>query len=203
MSLAIMPYLPNKTEVRSYPYIQAEVWHRAGRLTYQDFQARKDLIPTFLISRHPLTRLVSAYRDKLEPGKRKNDGFMRYGKIISTKVRGSWEAGDPDPSFSEFIKYLIKTPIESYDEHWMPVSLRCRVCQLSYDYILHYEDLLSDWALLLKDLNIKEDISLPWENKQGGDAASYYQNISREDMDRLYQKYEADFLMFGYSVENV
>ena len=200
ISQAILPYLPNKTEVKSYPFVHAEVWDRVRRPTYEDFKVGQDLIPTFLITRHPLTRLVSAYRDKLEPGKRKNDSFMRYGKIISTKVRGSWEAGDPDPTFYEFIKYLIKTPVESYNEHWMPISLRCRVCHLSYDYILHYEDLQSDWALLLKDLNITEDISLPWENKGGGDITNYYQNISREDMDRLYQKYEADFLMFGYSV---
>ena len=72
--------------------------------------------------------------------------------------------------------------------------------QLDYDFILHYEDLETDWDQLLKELNITEKISLPNKNKSGGDKSSYYQNVSREDMDSLYQKYEADFLMFGYSM---
>ena len=72
--------------------------------------------------------------------------------------------------------------------------------QLDYDFILHYEDLETDWNHLLKDLNITENLSLPHKNKSWGDKRSYYQNISREDMLSLYQKYEADFLMFRYSL---
>ena len=197
MSRAILPYLPNKTDskVKTYPFVHAEVWDRVGHMDYEDFQARQNLTPAFLISRHPFTRIASAFRNKLQSGTRTGEYFIKeYGRVISSSSRGSWKAGDPDPTFPEFIKYLIKIPIQYFDEHWMPISLRCRVCQLSYDYILHYEDLQSDWALLLRDLNIKEDISLPWE-----DITIYYQNISRDDMDSVYKKDEADFLMFGYA----
>ena len=85
----------------------------------------------------------------------------------------------------------------------MPISLRCRVCQLSYDFILHYEDLQSDWAQLLRQVNITENIRLPWENKGEGDISSYYHNIPTEDLHSLYIKYEADFLMFGYSIDKI
>ena len=157
------------------------------------------MTPTFLISRHPLTRLASAYRNKLQPGSRTTEYFIKeYAWLISSTARGSWKAGDPDPTFPEFVKYLIKIPMHHFDEHWMPIALRCRVCQLNYDFILHYEVLQ-----FLRDVNITEDVRLPWENRGGGDIDSYYQNISREDMDGLYKKYEADFLMFGYSIENI
>ena len=85
----------------------------------------------------------------------------------------------------------------------MPVALRCRVCQLSYDFILHYEDLQSDWAQFLREVNITENIRLPWKNKGEGDISSYYHNISREDLHSLYDVYEADFRMFGYSIDKI
>ena len=206
VSRALLAFLPYKTDgkVRSYPFVQAEVWDRAGHADYEDFVSSQKVTPTFLISRHPLTRLASAYRNKLQPGTRTTEYFIKeYARLISSTARGSWKAGDPDPTFQEFVKYLIKTPMKQFDEHWMPIALRCRVCQLNYDFILHYEDLQSDWTQFLRDVNITEDVRLPWENRGGGDIDSYYQNISREDMDGLYKKYEADFLMFGYSIENI
>lgn len=206
MSRALLPFLQNKTDgkTKQFPFVQAEVWDRAGHMKYEDFLSGQNVTPTFLISRHPLTRLVSAYRNKLQPGTRTVEYFIKeYAKVISSKARGSWQSGDPDPTFSEFVKYLINTRMENFDEHWMPVALRCRVCQVPHDFILHYEDLEVDWEQFLKEVNITENIKLPWENKGHGDIASYYHNISREDLAGLYRKYEADFLMFGYSIENI
>ena len=206
VSLAVLPYLQNRTVSRwkDYPFIQAEVWARAGHLQYDQFLAGRNSTPTFLIVRHPLTRIASAFRNKLEPGTRTGEYFIKeYAKIISSRARGSWTAGDPDPTFPEFVKYLIKSKIQYFDEHWMPVALRCRVCQVSYDFILHYEDLQSDWAQFLREVNITENIRLPWKNKGEGDISSYYHNISREDLHSLYDVYEADFRMFGYSIDKI
>ena len=206
VSLAVLPHLQNKTVLRwkDYPFIHAEVWARAGHLQYDQFLAGRNSTPTFLIVRHPLTRLASAFRNKLQSGTRTGEYFIKeYAKIISIKARGSWTSGDPDPTFPEFVKYLIKSKVQFFDEHWMPISLRCRVCQLSYDFILHYEDLQSDWAQFLRQVNITESIRLPWENRGDGDISNYYQSISREDLHSLYDKYEADFLMFGYSIDKI
>ena len=205
VSRALLPFLRNKTEgkVKNYPFVQAEVWDRAGHMKYEEFLSEEKMTPTFLICRHPLSRLASAYRNKLQPGTRTGDYFIKeYGRVISTKSRGSWKPADPDPTFPEFVKYLIKTKAEYYDEHWMPISLRCRVCQVSINFILHYEDLQRDWDHFLGDVNITEKIELPWDNRGHGDVNSYYQNISRQDLESLYKKYEADFVMFGYSIEN-
>ena len=147
---------------------------------------------------------TTLFRNKLQSGTRTGEYFIKeYAKIISIKSRGSWSSGDPDPTFPEFVKYLIKSKIQYFDEHWMPISLRCRVCQLDYDFILHYEDLQSDWAQFLRQVNLTEKIRLPWENKGKGDISSYYNNITTEDLHSLYSKYEADFLMFGYSIDKI
>ena len=102
------------------------------------------------------------------------------------------------------MKYLIKSKIQYFDEHWMPISLRCRVCQLSYDFILHYEDLQSDWAQLLRQVNITENIRLPWENRgpQGSLKAGYLDKLPEKTLLKLFNKVAADFTMFGYTIED-
>ena len=180
------------------------MWARAGHLVYDQFLAEQNVTPAFIIVRHPLTRLASAFRNKLQSDTRTGEYFIEaYARIISIKARGSWTAGDPDPTFPEFVKYLIKSKPKFFDEHWMPISLRCRVCQVSFDYILHYEDLQSDWAQFLREVNITEDIRLPWDNRGEASYSSYYHNITRDDLESLYDKYEADFLMFGYSLDQI
>ena len=60
MSVMILPYLP-------YTQLEVEVWTRAGRLSYSDFdQQMREGIPSFLITRHPFARIVSAYKHKIE-----------------------------------------------------------------------------------------------------------------------------------------
>ena len=66
-------------------------------------------------------------RNKLQPDTRIETYFIRtYGRNICIKARGSYRAGDPDPTFPEFVRYLIETSVDQYDEHWEPISLRCR-----------------------------------------------------------------------------
>ena len=82
---------------------------------------------SFVISRHPFTRIVSAFRNKFQADTRIEEQFIRkYSRNIGLAARGEWKKGDPEPSFAEFVRYLIKTEVGQYDEHWQLISLRCR-----------------------------------------------------------------------------
>ena len=77
-----------------------------------------------------------------------------------------------------------------------------RACQLSYKYILRYESLEEDWKQFLEDAGIKRDLELAWVNRSGGgDYREYYKNVTELDIVKLYEKFESDFLMFGYTLE--
>ena len=77
-----------------------------------------------------------------------------------------------------------------------------RVCQLSYKYILRYESLEEDWQQFLQDAGVEMDLDLAWVNRSGGgDYRDYYKNLTDLDITKLYQKFESDFLMFGYTLE--
>ena len=68
------------------------------------------------------------FRNKLEPTTRMEEGFIEdYGPAIIRAARGSWRPGDKDPTFQEFISYLLQTPVEQYDWHWKPIALICRL----------------------------------------------------------------------------
>jgi hypothetical protein len=40
--------------------------------------------------------------------------------------RGAAGPADKEPTFQEFIHFLLNTEIYSDDEHWQPIALRCR-----------------------------------------------------------------------------
>ena len=79
MSVLILPYLKKLNVNMKFPYTHLEVWTRAGRLSYSDFvQQRKEGIPSFLITRHPFARIVSAYKNKIENRTKFPDGNAVY-----------------------------------------------------------------------------------------------------------------------------
>merc|ERR1712216_492796 len=123
---------------------------------------------------------------------------------FSRLSRGSWNLGDKEPSFPEFVRFLIRKDDNDYDEHWQPISVRCRMCQLSYSHIIKYESLASDWDNFVEDIQAPEDLQLPWENKGvgGGSLKQYFRQLTTEEEKDLFEKFESDFKMFGYSRED-
>ena len=133
--------------------------------------------------------------------------------------RGRWRQNKSEPKFNEFVKFLINTDIQQYDEDWQPVALRCRyfgtefeilfsiicfrVCQLPYSHILHYENISLEWPQFLKKIGIARHIELPWENKGDGNALkNYFENVSEKEKIELFEKFVSDFEMFDYTLED-
>ena len=74
---------------------------------------------------------------------------------------------------------------------------------MTYTHILHYETLAGDWRQLLEDLSLDTaELQLPWENKGGGEHREYFGLIGEQQQMELYEKYEADFKLFGYSLDD-
>jgi len=218
ISQLLLRHLPKTRDSQSEPlFIQKEVWERAGRLTWQQYTQAVHFT-RFLIVRHPFARIASAYRNKLEDRSRSHDGtyfYNTYSAQIIRFARGGFNHSAPEPSFEEFIDFLLSTSIQDDDEHWQPVALRCRMCEIAYTHIISYENLSTEWRVFLESSNLPLDHQLPWSNKglegssntpldhlgQSGALRQYFNQISTEKLKKLAARYEADFKMFGYTID--
>ena len=134
--------------------------------------------------------------------------------------RGRFTEHEKEPSFAEFVRWLILIDVNKSNEHWRPISVRCRwyfhfekcfllkthfisLCQLSYSHILRIENFPQEWDIFIKEVGIRENIKLPWANKsKESSSRKYIQQLTKHEQNKLFQKYKADFLIFGYSVDD-
>lgn len=159
--------------------------------------------------RHPLERLLSAYRDKLEHMQNREYYYKRFGRRIVLKYRQSDNATTKlEPTFAEFLRFIVSE--KYFDEHWVPYYRTCNPCTIHYDYILKFETLNSDQDFFIQDANLsgylyERDNIYPRNNINPLGAttrkilAEYIRGISRSLLDEVYKIYENDYKLFNYS----
>ena len=177
---------------------------------------------SFFIVRHPFDRLVSAYRNKLE-NRNVHDGFYfqsLYGQTIVKKyrTRAHLEAEHieniqkVEPTFKEFVKYLINTKIQQFDDHWKPMWLYCNICRFKYNFILKFENLEKEFLalkqyLVSSNINFPKNFTLQKINKDKltqltslDIAKKYFNKLTKATIRQLYFIYQRDFELFNYDL---
>ncbi|XP_066953957.1 carbohydrate sulfotransferase 10-like [Macrobrachium rosenbergii] len=178
-------------------------------------EERQRLLETsmrMLIVRHPLERLLSAYRDKMLRG----DQFQRLSHAIKTKYP------DPDidedathPTFHQFLlhirdnmkKFWSSEGTSKVNPHWQPVWWTCGPCQIMYDAIAHMETLTADQEYIIRKAGLRDlavnahTHSSNLDSFKGTDEAtfSYFSKIPKKLIQQVSNLYRHDFQLFGYS----
>ena len=168
----------------------------------------------FLMVRHPMERLISAYRDKFIKDNKWTQGFhKRYGRRIIRIYRAepssqSLQRGH-DVTFPEFLSFVTDTRVpEKYrwNPHWAPYQDLCLPCHINYDYILKYDSFDTDADMLLRRLyHVNNSAELfPTRNAQKVNSKHKINELSDglpKDMIRKFMKlFRRDFRMFGYTL---
>ena len=148
-----------------------------------------------MVVRHPFERILSAYRDKLEDLSRDIEAregyyYTTYGKHIVAEYRDPRDranmTGVLEPSWREFVTYLLNTPATKYDKHWMPMWMLCSPCiiRLSwsndkslpgvfthpfprYDAISKMETFSEDTQYILQQAGLEDKLSVEWKHRTG------------------------------------
>ena len=179
-------------------YREAEASHRLE--TYRKY----------MFVRHPLERILSAYRDKFTKRNKYTIRFHhKYGRNIIRRYRKSpneWSLrSGSDVTFAEFIKYLghLRDVRGSFNPHWEPFYRRCDPCNIQYDVIGKLETMVNDVDQVLRDLfGLRHYVSFPHARNGHTNTTvikDYYGTVSAEDLKKLVGVYAHDFELFGYN----
>ncbi|XP_070541992.1 carbohydrate sulfotransferase 14-like isoform X2 [Ptychodera flava] len=186
-----------------------------NRVSHYQRQSRLATYKKVLFVREPFHRLLSAYRNKFELTTVNSIYRRKYGRYIIQKYRekpiSHSSMKDNDVTFPEFVKYLIdpRTTFSSMDQHWRPMFALCNVCNIGYDFIGKFERLQEDALSVLTLIHASGDVTFPdydthVTNSSHQDVFSkYYSEVPKDDLVRLYKKYELDFKLFGYDIPTI
>ena len=164
----------------------------------------------YVFVRHPFTRLLAAYRDKIQ---RLSETYYQrtYGSLILLLFRpGVSNVPKSDRAavrFPEFVQYIIHLHRQKayFDEHWAPYHTLIFPCQIQYDFIGKLENQREDaQQVLLTGFHMNDAVQFPNETQKhstGSSAVSAeraYKNIPEKHMEQLREVYKLDFMLFGY-----
>ncbi|KAK8739096.1 hypothetical protein OTU49_003475, partial [Cherax quadricarinatus] len=129
--------------VHSHPYLWS-LYHPR----FED--TRADMLASYrkmIIVRHPLERVISTYRDKLEGYTgRERVNFRKYMKERIEEKFGLSSPGDL-VSFVDFVRFIVEQDNEELvqlDPHWRSIHQLCNPCAIEYDFIGKFERLRED-----------------------------------------------------------
>ena len=107
-----------------------------------------------------------------------------------------------------------------FDSHWLPYHLQCLPCHYQYTVTARLDTLVEDSAEILDTLGVdtrqvqyccvdcknQRLCRLPLSHVTQGNTsdttvARYYSMIDRASLDRLYNIYRLDFLLFNYTAD--
>merc|ERR1719244_125196 len=159
----------------------------------------------FLVVRHPFERVISAYMDKMEDYARdlKYRGgyyYAMYGADIVAKYRQKYQEKFPknplfmrkEPSFVEFVEFLIETPVSKFD-----VIVKMETFDRDTNFILSQRNLDTVISLTKKHTSVSKK-----KKKKESDnlVKTLFSQLSKKMVQALYEKYRIDFQMFEYNV---
>ncbi|NWH62295.1 CHST9 sulfotransferase, partial [Geococcyx californianus] len=158
-----------------------------------------------MFTRHPLERLVSAYRDKLLH----SEPF--YSITVANEIRAMFRKNKNSSdkvSFQEFVSFITSKPPNALDIHWKPMFLLCDPCHVRYDILGKYETLGLDSEHVLKVIGAPESLHYPSlkrygsEKRTNGDITlEYLRQLNSEQIEKIKKLYHMDFLLFNYSMK--
>ncbi|XP_073994437.1 carbohydrate sulfotransferase 11 [Rhodnius prolixus] len=211
--LMILSGVINTTDVLSIPADMAHSRRVLASLANFTEPTIAKLLTTytkFLFVRHPFERLVSAFRNKLEPNLMRSKYFQsRLGKYIVKRYRRKYNstrssAGD-DVTFEEFISYLTQTRGAGLNEHWQAIHSLCSPCTISYDFVGKYETLTADSDFLLRAIGASQVVfpAAPKMHTTSTHLSMYFRRLAPAIIKELYQIYEMDFRLFSYDLSGM
>ena len=119
-------------------------------------------------------------------------------------------------SFEPFVEYLASNPGDSRSNpHWMTAFNLCSACAMNYTIITHLEKSKSEIQPLLDHINLKNlniGHQYNWNTTSNTKIETeiirppdelHWQKVPRKTAKLIYKHFFLDFVVFGYTTEDV
>ena len=168
--------------------------------------------------RNPLERLISAYRNKIEPPL--NTLSKRFPNYLKREILETYQPLEYQAwlksnasyglnvSFPDFVRYLIDTPNPELNPHLRPQIHICHPCRIRYSFYGNFKTISEDAAMVIQKIHAKPeyypDRSLHTNATQTKNyLLKYYSQLSPELSYKLFKDWleELDFYYHLYPEE--
>ena len=199
-------------EVHNFDYMRSHGIRRLSTYSEDEIRRRLKTYFKFLVVRHPMERLVSAFRAKFRRQAGVQPAFERYASEIRK------QGNNFKLSFSKFVEYISSAHRHHYkakknesgvrylEPHWAQYSTLCHPCHIDYDYIVKFETMKKDAAYVLsklgphhKCLEDKYPELFNYNQSTSSVFDQYFSTLTAAQIERLKDIYNVDFKLFGYS----
>ncbi|KAF0307945.1 Carbohydrate sulfotransferase 11 [Amphibalanus amphitrite] len=179
---------------------------------------------TVLLVRHPLRRLVAAYRDKIAGRPNwpmlHHFEFLKFGSAPKSQLgrelrdaemqehRREALSRDGVPTFGEFLAVALLGDRPLRDAHWAPYWRYCAPCHVRYRMVGQLETAGDDLRYLWHALRLYYWVQIPWLHRSRPEqqpeeglqslADTYLRPLERPIMMAFKREYKLDFDLFGY-----
>ncbi|XP_063804737.1 carbohydrate sulfotransferase 9-like isoform X2 [Pseudophryne corroboree] len=160
-----------------------------------------------MFTRHPLERVVSAYRDKFL-----HEDDIYYSKMIANLIKkaiGKNTNSTEKITFEDFARFIVTENPKYRDTHWKPMYHLCDPCNIHYDIIGKFETIKQDADFVLKFIGAPKDLIYPSIKHHANEtrtndqiSRNYLESLPPSLYRQLTNVYSIDFSMFQYRYYN-
>ncbi|XP_070198056.1 carbohydrate sulfotransferase 11-like [Littorina saxatilis] len=169
----------------------------------------------FMFVRHPLERLLSAWRDKLHSNLSSRIEYRRpLVKHIARVYRNVSRQLDSESldrvqiRFDEFLRFVVDQAEKgaALNEHWERFHKLCHPCTVRYDFVGRYEHLEEDAMRVLESVHADRMVRFPERSavykhsRTTDEMQQFYKDIPASLLKRVYRCFQEDFELFNYTV---
>ncbi|ELT99273.1 hypothetical protein CAPTEDRAFT_208643 [Capitella teleta] len=143
----------------------------------------------FIEVRHPFTRLISAYKDKV---------------VDTTNCQGPVDG--VFPTWVQFAEYVANGNSSCVNRHWRPYNELCLICKMKFDAVTKLETISTDVDQFLKRHNFTNKYQFGQLNVRygvpGKTNEDYINELPEKVFSKLRKKLSADMKLFGYDIDD-
>lgn len=214
MNMGLLPLeTSNWNWVDSRTYLDKALRKASFTVPSLSLERKVEMVKTYykvIFIRHPLERLLSAYRDKIEPPL--DTLSMKFPYYLKREILETYRSQEYSHwlsanasyslhiSFPEFIRYVVDYPNNALNPHLRPQISICHPCRIKYNYYGNFKTMNQDVAMVMDKIKAKPEYyhnaSLHSDPSHTSKLMlKYYSQLSKELCNELFDDWfeELDF----------